>query len=396
MFSTFHPDLQGHSSVTYFFTYEKKLDIYQHLAALPVDHPLVKNLGVGDIFIYPPLSYFTLGIARTVLSPFADPNFTPWIWENLDKVETFPGFHFQIFLLKIPYLFVDVLAAVFLARLFDKESNQKKAFVFWLFNPLTLYSTFMLGQLDLLPTFFVILSIYFAKKKKYSLSLVALGIGGSYKMFPLLFIPVAAFLFSKSIRGRVKNLFIGFVPFVITILPFLGSPAFRQMVLFSPKSQKMLFMNWPVSGAEGIYPFVFILVLLYLLAFYGQNARLLLSYFLSILLLTFSVTHYHPQWFLWITPLLIVDLVKTRKRWVLVTILIGCWLVITLFFEPSLSYGLFYPVFPDLKNVVGLTEILSKYTEVFKLKSIIRSLFAAAAFYYAFDVIRSKVKLKTQ
>ena len=216
-------------------------------------------------------------------------------------------------------------------------------------------------------------------------------------MFPLLLILPAAFLFSDNFKQRIKNVLIGFAPFVLTIVPFLGSTAFRQMVLFSPKSQKMLFMTWPVSGAEGVYPFIFILCLVYLLAFYRKGTKVLAYYFLAILLLIYSVTHYHPQWFLWVTPLFVIDLVRSKFANLLpLIVLFGCWLTLTLLFEPSLSYGMFYPLLPDLKHASGLTEILALYTDVFKLKSLVRSIFAASALFYAFDTFTRKIRLKAQ
>jgi hypothetical protein len=155
---------------------------------------------------------------------------------------------------------------------------------------------------------------------------------------------------------------------------------------FSPKSQKMLFMGWPVSGAEVIYPFVIAVALICFYAYYSQKKLDLAVYFIAILLATYSVTHFHPQWFLWVTPFLIWELVEDRfKNYFLVLIIFACWLVITLFFEPSLSYGLFNPLWPSLDKAVGLSEIVGKYTNVYQLKSLVRSVLAAAS---AFLVIR--------
>ena len=76
---TVHPDLWGHSFTAYFFAYKGELNIYDFLLNLPKNHPLVMNYGVNDIFIYPPLAYFTLGIFRVLVKPLADANFIPWL-----------------------------------------------------------------------------------------------------------------------------------------------------------------------------------------------------------------------------------------------------------------------------------------------------------------------------
>jgi len=380
--TTLHVDLWGHSFSAYFLAYQGEWNIYETLASLPASHPLVMNFGVSDIFIYPPLTYYTLSFFKFLTRPFSDGFFLPWLMSNLDKVHTYPGLLREIFLSKLPYLFLDVALAFFLAGLFKKEKAKKIAFALWMFNPLALYATFMVGQLDLLPVFFVVLSLYFFKRKPY-LSLFFLGIGGAYKMFPLLFILPLAFILGRTFWHRFKLAIVGFLPFFASILPFINSPAFRSMVLFSPKSQKMLFMGWPVSGAEVVYPFILFLIFFYLLAWFYPKRWPVFNYFMAILLLIFSVTHYHPQWFLWITPLLIWELVENKFKNLLLTLtLFVCWLIITLFFEPSLSLGLFNPLWPQLSQARGLTEILGQYTDVFQLKSLVRSVFAGSSVFF--------------
>lgn len=388
---TAHPDLWGHSFTAYFFAYKGILNIYDYLINLSQSHPLVKNFGVGDIFIYPPITYFTLGIFRFLVRPFTDTNFIPWVMENIDKVYLYPKIHSHLLVFKLPYLFFDIGLAFLLSSLFKKEKQRKIAFVLWMFNPLTLYSTFMIGQFDILPTFFVVLFFYLINKKKLNWAMFSLGIGGSYKMFPLLLIPPAAFRLKERLGERIKLILIGFLPFIISIFPYLNSKAFRAMVLFSPKNQKMLFMGWPVSGAEMLFPFIIGLVFIYLFTLYYKIRLWKTS--LWILILIFSVTHYHPQWFLWITPFLIWELVENKfKNIFLVLILLGCWLFITLTFEASLSYGLFVPIFPNLQYAPSLANFLSRWFNVFQLKSLVRSIFAGTALFYSWIILKKNAK----
>src|SRR4030042_4040903 len=116
---TFHPDLWGHSSVAYFFAHKGILNIYEYLANLPSVHPLVKHMGIGDIFIYPPLTYFTLGIFRILVRPFENPDFMTMIWNEASLALKFPILHWHLFLYKLPYLFIDIGTAFIFAKLFD-------------------------------------------------------------------------------------------------------------------------------------------------------------------------------------------------------------------------------------------------------------------------------------
>jgi len=387
---TVHPDILGHSFAAYFFSSQGVFNIYDHLLNLPADHPLVVNFGVADIFIYPPITYFTLGLFRVIVNPLVDPKFVPFLMENVSRITDFPNYQFYLFLFKFPYLLIDVAGAYLLSSLFKDENKQRMAFILWMFNPLAIYSSFMIGQLDLLPTFFTILALYLSKKKKFYWAVVSFGIGGSYKMFPLLFILPAAFYFKEKLGQRMKLIIIGFLPFVITVLPFLSSAAFRGMV-FSSKSQKMLFMQFPITGAVSLYPFILGLTIIYLIAYYSGKKYKLEYYLYSILLLIFSVTHYHPQWFLWITPFIILQVIRNSfKYWEISAYFIFSWLVLTLLFEPSLSYGMFYPINENLKDVVGLGELLGKYTNINQLSSLIRSVFAGGALYLSYKLFFNK------
>jgi len=381
---TYHPDLLGHSFSAYFLAYEGKINLYDTLASLPPDHPLVKNFGVGDIFIYPPLTYYTLGFFRFLVKPFADPNLIPWLMVHLDSLHSYPRLFEHLFLFKLPYLFLDIGLAFLLTKFFDDPKKKKLAFILWMFNPVAIYVSFMIGQLDLLPVFFSVLSLFLYKKKKNYLSMISMGIAASYKMYPLFLILPLAFLISDKFKERLKLTLAGIFPFVFFIAPYLSSSAFRAMV-FSPKSQKMLFMNWPLSGAEAVYPFVLFLSIITFLSYYQKINITPLPYFLAILLLIFSVTHFHPQWFLWVVPFLVLELVDNNfENIVLALVIFFGWILLTLLFEPSLSFGLFNPLWPDLERATGLSEIIGKYTNVFQLKSLIRSVFAGASVFLIF------------
>jgi hypothetical protein len=157
----------------------------------------------------------------------------------------------------------------------------------------------------------------------------------------------------------------------------------------------MLFLSWNITGAEVLFPFVIIFVLIVLHASYFGKGRIkdLWKYYFSILLLFFSVTHYHPQWFLWLTPLMIIELLQNDfvHKWLHLT-LSAIFVFIVLMFESSLSYGLFSPILPQLANGPNLSDFVNRYYDVFQLKSILRSIFAAFSIWIIFDLLifRSK------
>ena len=201
---TYHPDLLGHSFSAYFLAYEGKINLYDTLASLPPDHPLVKNFGVGDIFIYPPLTYYTLGLFRILVKPLADPKLIPWLMVNLGSLHSYPRLFEHLFLFKLPYLFFDVGLAFLLTSFFDNQRKKRLVFALWMFNPVAIYVSFMIGQLDLLPVFFTVLSLYFYKKGKRYPAMLSMGVAASYKMYPLFLILPLAFLISDKFKEELN------------------------------------------------------------------------------------------------------------------------------------------------------------------------------------------------
>lgn len=388
---TFHPDILGHSYAGYIFAYLGQLNVYDFLAKLPQTHPLIQNYNYTELFIYPPATYYTIGIFRLLVKPFADANYIPWVWSHVASFYSNKEIFLHLFLFKVPYIFFDIGLAFILSGLFKNEDSKRKAFALWMLNPITIYVTFMVGQFDLLPAFFTILAVYLATKGRNGWAMASLGMGASYKTYPLFFIIPTAFLLGKKFWEKIKLIILGFAPYVLFMLPFISSPAFRQMVLLNDKNQKMLYMIFKLTGAEGIYPFVVGLFVIFFAAYFVGKKKNISYYFMAILLLLYSVSSYHPQWFLWIMPFFVYELVKNDfKHWVLVATLVVCWLIITLLFEASLSYGLFSPLIPSLANAPSLSVYVAKYVDVNLFKSVIRSIFAAASIYYVYLLFTEK------
>lgn len=373
-----HSDLWAISFSEYLFSFKGVVNIYDYLANLSPDSLLRLNYG-QNFFTYPPLAYFTFGIFGLILKPLFNARFFDNLALNLPTILEQKELYCHLFLTKLPYLFFDLGIFVLFWHLFSQEKSKKLAMVLWLFNPLSLYTTYMIGQFDIIPVFFVVLSLFLVKKNKEGLAALCLGVGGAYKMFPLFFVPFLALTQGKNIYQKVKLFVLGMLPYVLSILPFLGSTAFRENVPFSNQSQKMLFAKLNVSGAE--YLSIFILFFVFLLFLTSLKKLELWKWFLLVMLLFFSLTHYHPQWFLWLSPFLVFLLVDYPSLRGVTVLLFICWFIIMLLFEPSLSISLFAPVFNNLSHAISFSEVIARYYDVFQLKSIVRSIFAGLALF---------------
>lgn len=389
MFSTYHPDLSSHALTTYFFSYKNITNPYDHLANLSPDHPLVKNWGVKDIFIYPPLAYFTLGTFQKILQPFLKESFFLQLMGGIPAYKI-PGVNLQLFLIKLPFLFIDLSMAFFISKLFDDPKKKKWAASLWLFNPVTLYATFSMGTFDIIPATLTVLALLFTKRKKFLWAAVMIGLGTAFKSYPLFLLPFVVLAAGKGIFTKIKTALAGLIPYFLTILPFLSSVAFKYMV-FGPKSQKMFYMEWMLTSAEGIYPFVlFYTFLVFHASRHKDLAGNLWKYFLAYFLIFLSVTHYHPQWFLWLSPFLIIELVTNDFKNLWFTLLLFSIYVFIIFtFDNSLSVGLFALVNPSLADFPGIINLIAGKFDINFVKSVARSVFAGTSLYLIADSLYS-------
>lgn len=343
-FSTTHSDLQAFYLGGKILTEGKIINLYDYSSEQAV-------------FNYPPLIYWFFGLFNFLSN-----------W--------------GIWLLKLPYLIFDLFLGLLLFRLVE----EKKTLVFglWMFNPVNLYATYMMGQFDIIPTFFTVLSFYFIAKDKLNFAALSLGFGIAFKLYPVFLIIPLLFL-AKNFSAKIKLLLLAALPYVFFVLPYLSSASFRANALFASQASKSLYASIPVSGGESILLFPASLILFYLF-FWNKNLDRLNFWkiYLISLLLFFIFTHYHPQWLIWLTPFLILDLSFNKFKNLLPILIIGlAWFSSLFFFDPSLTLGMFSPQAPDLWTLLGLN------LDYNFSRSIIQTIFAGSSFYLIYKWLKN-------
>ncbi len=371
MFGGFHIDLKYIAFGGYLSVVQGRLlTFYDYLLTLPESNEFIQNFG-RTLFNYPPLAYIVPGIFMLVFKPLINQEF---FYQYLVNPQNFLG-SFQLmkhlFIFKISYLVADLLSGYFLAKIFAKK-NQKRVFYLWLFNPFSLLFTFGMGQLDIWVVLSIIMAIYFAlNKQNYYLSLICLGIGGAFKLLPLLFMPIIVCVAESKFWERVKLFFSGVLAYTLIIIPYyITSPGFRAAAFMTEQSNKMLYMTLPVTGSEGLPIFILIYSLIVYFAFYQKGifskdkVALWFGGF-AFLATFFSVTHYHPQWFLWFTPFLIWAYINYGQKVILpLAVILAAFIFHWAFFEPSLHTGLLSGIFPQLAKL-GQLEKIAGYPAAF-------------------------------
>lgn len=130
--------------------------------------------------------------------------------------------------LKIPSVAADIGIA-YMCFLFAKKliPNNKKIHalipIFILFNPALFYNSSLWGQIDSIPIFFALVSLYLLLfNKRYLLSFIFFTFGLLVKPTVLIYLPIYIFILikNKGFAYSIKTLFISNLVFWFSFLPF--------------------------------------------------------------------------------------------------------------------------------------------------------------------------------
>ncbi len=234
------------------------------------------------------------------------------------------------FLFKLPLLFADLLGLYYLMRI--SKSRRKYIMVLYFLSPVILYASYMHGQLDIIPTVFLVAAIYYLTKAGISkeecarndwkfVLFLTLSLASKFHIavvFPLFFL----YLYKK--RGGRKAIIMTGLPVlftVVAVIPFWGS-GFLSMVLFN-KEQNVIDNVYLDYGSAHLLLCVLVLLMIYFQAFHvnQMNRDLLISMAGLVFSVFLAFVPAMPAWYIWVAPffmLYLSGLSVSRSKMVMV------------------------------------------------------------------------------
>ena len=214
-------------------------------------------------------------------------------------------------LFKLPLLLMDLLGLYYLMHI--SRSKRKYILVLYFLSPIVLYSSYMHGQLDIIPTVFLIGAIYYLTKTDLAAEqavynegkfviFLTLALASKFHIavvFPLFF------LYIDKRKGRKKALVMTGLPVVLTAMitaPFWGS-GFVSMVLFN-REQRAIDNVYIEYGSAHLLLCVLVLLFIYFQAFHinQMNRDLLISMTGLLFSVFLAFVPAMPAWFIWVVP----------------------------------------------------------------------------------------------
>lgn len=265
-----------------------------------------EKLPLKEEFVYFPLTYLFLGTYQAIVSPVMGSDFNNWLSDASSQVLDRAGTFKYLFILKFPYLILDLIIPFLIIKFFKDIKQKRKAFIIWLFNPISLTLIYIFSNVDIIAVILSLISILLFRNKKIFLSGLILGLAAGFKAYPLLFLPFLL-LFTDRTREVVKMVAVSLGTLILIILPF-WSQAFLNSALISGLTTRIAYPSIPLGFGESLMVGVLTLVALFFagLTTAGRKATKAWLMIFIALLFIFSGIHFHIQWLLWIIPFVII------------------------------------------------------------------------------------------
>lgn len=272
--------------------------------------PFVKHfvqVGANPWDSFPPQTESPFPYQPLMLWLFALP-FAPLVW--LGQSDTLLG----SVVFRLPILVADLCVLFMMLRMYPMQAKQ--VLLLYGLAPIVLYSSFMHGQLDLVPTAFNLASLFLLTKRRTMLSGLAFGLGLATKLHLLASMPLMAiYIFkTKGWKSTIEWLASSLTVYLFFVAPFISSPGFQNLVMFN-RLQFGVFKSPVMVGDVPVHlPLLAIALCLGRFFMYPKvNMDLLQSYLTIIYATLVLLVPPAPGWYVWLTPFMILSILEIRQ-----------------------------------------------------------------------------------
>lgn len=259
--------------------------------------------GKGNSFPYPVLMLYITGFFKLF---FSNNNILSFI---------------DLGLIRAPILLADITILIVLCRWL--KQHQKQVILFYWLNPILFYINYLHGQLDIIPTAFLIISLYFIFKRNWALNALFTAFAILCKTNFILIIPFLILYMYKSDYFRIKEiigtLLVSCMVFFIVQIPFINNPQYLNIVYNNDTQVKFLnlFISFQTSNQTLFYvaPASIILLLFYGLMFKNFNRNLFILFLGFCFAIITLLAPPSQGWYCWFLPLMIYFLIKNPNEY---------------------------------------------------------------------------------
>ncbi|WP_394884852.1 uridine kinase [Clostridium butyricum] len=276
---------------------------------------------------------------------------------------------FENLMFKLPSLIFDFLGLYYLIKLFPQR--RKYVGVLYFASPIVIYSTYMHGQLDIIPTIFLLGALYYLIENKIDYnkfkSIIMLSAALLCKLHILAVVPVIFLYILKrdNLFEAIKYIMLVLLITIIGMLPFM-SQGFINSVIFNNEQGALTQVYFSFHDIKIYLPILAVLyVYLKEFNFSNINKDLLIS-FCGVLFAVFLVlTPAMPGWYVWVVPFVTTFFININenkyKSLTIYVMLNGLYLIYFIFFHSTENVDLYF-LNSTLENIKIKSELLRNIT----------------------------------
>jgi len=319
-----------------------------------------------------------------------------------------PNIYRHLFFFKLPYLLFDIATAVVIWKFVDNPTHKRIALLIWLFNPLTLYSTYIFGRFEVISLFFIGMCALQLKHDRVLLASFFFAIALHCREINLLYTPflLLALIDHKDhwLRNLATLILCSALIYVIYILP--------NLLIEMTGGNIMLFVDPMIDNQSGVlntllslgyhwfYPIIICLSVLAIYQWeisYKSKAERFVICASIVLFIYFGFNVHSAHYISWLVLLPILSMQFNRKVLLPFVALSGLWVVLWLLKTDEGVFTLFLaaPLNPDF---IGTGHFPTLYQQLIANSSltlhqsiqILRSLFLVVMGFFTYRVLRQR------
>ena len=294
-----------------------------------------------------------------------------------------PHVYRHIFLFKLPYLVFDLLCARLIWCYFVGHQRQVMATTLWLFNPVTIYSTYIFGRFEVISLFFLLWTAVSLKNHRWLIASVMLGLAINSREINLIFIP--AFFIALISQWRLDNISniecvsCGLVICFSVMFPYIIESIFSLEPLFTKEANVLEISGGLSSFFESKYSFLYLFFFLTAISYFSLIDNKVLSpdqlfVMASIcIILPFFIDNFRSaHYFSWAIPFLVLACMHTQRLVFPIFCLFAFW-VLYWMLNPAGAH--FTPLLatPIHESLFGLGNLLSAWQNEFSTHAILNA-----------------------
>ncbi|HSV94391.1 MAG TPA: hypothetical protein VLH94_00225 [Spirochaetia bacterium] len=360
--STYHSDLGAFASSGKYIAGEGKwLTFYDQIASKDASGNLVVHRD-DVVFNYQPLAYILPSIVYLPFNSVIKQTGEQFMNRNWVTSQNTP-FVPLLSLYKLPMILADLAMLWLLPMFFIKEKNKKLAQLIWAFNPIAIFVSSVMGQVDIVITLLLTAALLSYKNKKLFLSIILIALSSLIKPIGLILIPLILIPTLQN-KKYLKTLALGLVgvgTYILGILPFIGSASYRYYALFAEQINKSTYAGISIASGHDI-PLFFIVYILILFLSWGKKISFRTA-FGTALLSSLAFSHFHPQWLVWLTPWLIIYSIE-KKNFLFYIATLLCWFGVLFSFDETLHLQTFLQSKLMIPTVIRLSNFFKEIVQL--------------------------------